>query len=220
MLFVIILAGTMMPFPAAEAGLFDTLKAKRKAFIEKRAKRKLEEAAALKRTPIPRHRSWYRDEHKDAYINQELLLATEDSSGAADKKIIIDLKRQRAYLVIRNIVAIDTAISTGSRGRETPQGAFRISEKIRTGKVSNLYHVYMPFWMRIGDTAMGMHIGDLPGYAASHGCVRLPQTVAPVLFKNVPSGVPVEILESWDEEDLVIPYNLPVQADVLASLSV
>lgn len=212
---VIILLGLMIPFPVAEAGLFDKLKARRKAYLAKRLKEN-----EVKRTPVPRHRSWYRDEHKDAYINEALLAATKDETGAAGKKIIIDLKRQRAYLIVRNMVAIDMAISSGSRGRETPQGSYQITEKIQTGKVSTLYHVYMPYWMRIGDTAMGMHIGDLPGYPASHGCVRLPQTVAPVLFKNTPRGVPVEILKEWNEEELEIPYNLPVEAKKLAYLSV
>lgn len=216
---VMILLGLMMSFPVAEAGLIEKLKAKRKELIAKRLK-KSKEKAGIKRRPVPRYRSWYRDEHKDAYINQELLAATKDQSDGAGKKIIIDLKKQRAYLIVRNMVAIDMAISSGSRGRETPQGSFQITEKIQTGKVSTLYHVYMPYWMRIGNTAMGMHIGDLPGYPASHGCVRLPQTVAPVLFKNIPRGIPVEILEAWNEEELKIPYNLPIEGDKLAYLSV
>jgi hypothetical protein len=42
-----------------------------------------------------------------------------------------------------------------------------------------------------------MHIGDLPGYPASAGCIRLPYSVAPVIFENTASGVTVQIVDSW-----------------------
>jgi hypothetical protein len=43
-----------------------------------------------------------------------------------------------------------------------------------------------------------MHIGDLPGYPASAGCIRLPYSVAPVIFANTTKGVTVQIVDSWD----------------------
>ena len=42
-----------------------------------------------------------------------------------------------------------------------------------------------------------MHVGDLPGYPASAGCIRLPHSVAPILFANTSSGVTVQIVDAW-----------------------
>jgi len=66
----------------------------------------------------------------------------------------------------------------------------------------------MPYWMRLGETSIGMHIGDLPGYPASAGCIRLPQSVAPIIYEHAQRGVKVEVVDTWDEEDLRIPYSI------------
>lgn len=205
---LILLVSFFAIIPESEAGLFDKIKAKQAA---KRAAAK-KAAEPVKRKPVPRHRSWYRDEHKDAYINQELL----DGEKDAERKVIIDIGRQRAYLVVKGLVAIDSAVSTARRGKYTPRGTFRISEKIKSGKVSTLYHVYMPNWMRLSNSAVGMHTGDLPGYPASAGCIRLPQSVAPVLYEHTSRGVTVEVVDSWDESELVLPYTMP-QPHLMAS---
>lgn len=180
----------------AEAGLFDRLKAKRKA--------RSEPVKIVKPTPRPRHRSHYRDAHGDAYINHALLAA----AGDMERKVVIDIASQRAFLVIDDLVAIDTAISSARRGKHTPRGDYTITEKVRSGKISTLYHVYMPYWMRLGQTTIGMHVGDLPGYPASAGCIRLPQSVAPFLFEQVSLGVAVEIVDFWDEAGLRMPHTI------------
>lgn len=197
----VLLIGFLVATPQSEAGLFDKIRAKQAAKRAAAAKAK----EPVKRKPVARHRSWYRDEHKDAYINQELL----DGEKEAERKVIIDIERQRAYLVVKGLVAIDTAVSTARRGKYTPRGTFHISEKIKSGKVSTLYHVYMPNWMRLSSSAVGMHTGDLPGYPASAGCIRLPQSVAPILYEHTKRGVTVEVVDSWDESGLVIPYTMP-----------
>lgn len=184
--------------PDADAGLFEKLKAKRQAKLAAAKK------AAAPAKPRPRHRSWYRDEHKDAYINHKLL----ETEPEADRKIVIDIERQRAFLVVNGLVAIDSAVSTARRNKYTPRGTFHISEKIKSGKVSTLYHVYMPNWMRLGSSAIGMHTGDLPGYPASAGCIRLPQSVAPILYEHAHRGVKVEVVDNWKEDDLLLPYNI------------
>tara|TARA_B110000305_G_scaffold141015_1_gene157155 strand:+ start:121 stop:885 length:765 start_codon:yes stop_codon:yes gene_type:complete len=199
---LIVCASLLLTAPNAEAGLFDKIKAKQAA---KRAARAKQAAEPVKRKPVPRHRSWYRDEHKDAYINQELL----DGEKEAERKVIIDIERQRAYLVVKGLVAIDSAVSTARRGKYTQRGTYIVTEKIKSGKVSTLYHVYMPNWMRLGNSAVGMHTGDLPGYPASAGCIRLPQSVAPVIYANISRGVKVEVVDSWDESELVMPYTMP-----------
>ena len=189
--------------PNAEAGLFKKIKEKRQAKAAEAAR--AAEVPKEKPKPIPQHRSHYTDSHKDAYINHRLL---EGASQSAPRKIVIDIGRQRAFLVIHGLVAIDTAVSSARRGKRTPRGNFTITEKVRSGKVSTIYHVYMPFWMRLGHTTEGLHVGDLPGYPASAGCIRLPQTVAPILFEHTGIGTPVEVVDSWDEKDLMIPYTV------------
>lgn len=201
-LFAILLFALAGVPTGADANLFKKLKAKRQAKM--RAIQEAKKPATTPAKPRPRHRSWYRDEHKDAYINQVLL----ESEPEADRKIVVDIERQRAFLVVNGLVAVDSAVSTARRNKYTPRGTFRISEKIKSGKVSTLYHVYMPYWMRLGETAVGMHIGDLPGYPASAGCIRLPQSVAPVIYENAQRGVKVEVVDTWDEEGLRIPYTM------------
>ena len=138
----------------------------------------------------------------------------EDVEDDVERKVIIDIERQRAFLVVHDIVAIDTAVSTARRGKHTPRGSYTVTEKIRSGKVSTIYNVYMPNWMRIGRTTIGMHTGDLPGYPASAGCVRLPQSVAPVMYEHTQRGSSVEIVDSWGEENLLIPYSAPDKTDL------
>jgi hypothetical protein len=188
--------------PEVEANLFKKLKEKRQAKM--RAIEAAKKAAETLARPRPRHRSWYRDEHKDAFINDLLLNAEPE----AERKIVVDIERQRAFLVVNGLVAVDSAVSTARRNKYTPRGNFRISEKIKSGKISTLYHVYMPYWMRLGETSVGMHIGDLPGYPASAGCIRLPQSVAPIIYEHAQRGVKVEVVDTWDEEDLRIPYSI------------
>lgn len=185
------------PITPVDGGLFDKLKAKRAA-------RNAPVAVEKKAKPRPTHRSHYRDAHGDAYFNHALLAVADERS----RRIVIDIKRQRAFLVIDDLIAIDTAVSTARRGKHTPRGSFSITEKVQSGKVSTLYHVYMPYWMRLGQTTVGMHVGDLPGYPASAGCIRLPQSVAPVIFEHAKHGTPVQIVDSWDESGLRLPYTI------------
>ncbi len=114
-----------------------------------------------------------------------------------DMRIIIDIGAQRAYLLKDGDIAFETPISTGRGSRMTTRGTFSITEKIRSGKWSNLYHCPLPGWMRIGNMAIGMHEGDLPGYPASHGCVRMPIESALLIFDNAPKGTTVQIVDSW-----------------------
>src|SRR4051812_12712726 len=116
----------------------------------------------------------------------------------------IDLQEQHAYLIQDRTVVLSTPISSGRAGHETGRGSFRIIEKERN-HYSNMYGKIvdargntiladadadmpvprggrfvpapMSYFMRFNG-AEGMHAGYLPGYAASHGCVRLPEANA------------------------------------------
>lgn len=105
----------------------------------------------------------------------------------------VNLTTQRA-VVFRNGVAIGiSTISSGKPGHETPTGVFTILQK-HVEHHSNLYdNAPMPFMQRLTWTGVAMHGGQLPGYAASHGCVRLPLAFAKLLFGVTNVGLTVVI---------------------------
>ncbi len=112
-------------------------------------------------------------------------------------RVIVNIGAQRVYLLKGGEVAFDTPISSAARGHTTPRGTFTISEKVRKGKMSTIYKCPLPGWMRLGETAVGMHQGDLPGYPASHGCIRMPLESALFIFDQVKVGTPVQVVDSW-----------------------
>ena len=116
----------------------------------------------------------------------------------ANSRLVVDLSKQKAYLLINEKIALTTPVSSARAGMSTPTGDFRMSERVRSGKISNLYHVGMPFWMRLGSTPYGTHAGFLPGYPASHGCIRLPYPVAETIFDHTQLGTRVSVYHSWN----------------------
>ncbi len=125
----------------------------------------------------------------------DLRLAT---STGSNTRVIIDIARQRAYLLVDGQVAIDAPISTARTGKFTPRGTFQVTERVRTGKISTIYDVSMPYWMRLNHTVFGVHAGYLPGHPASAGCVRLPVEAAEKIFDHTRSGTTVEIRGTWE----------------------
>jgi hypothetical protein len=109
---------------------------------------------------------------------------------------IVSLDEQRVY-VYRNGVAIGlSTISSGDRKHETPPGIYTILEKDRDHH-SNLYDdAPMPFMERLTWSGVALHGGALPGYPASHGCVRLPKAFAESLFAITQRGDTVVIAEA------------------------
>ncbi|MGB8167300.1 MAG: L,D-transpeptidase family protein [Chthoniobacteraceae bacterium] len=138
-----------------------------------------------------------------------------------NSRVIISLSKQRAYVMVGSDIYIDTPVSTGKRAGMTPTGSFRVMEKdlnhrssvygdfvdgkgrtVRSGvstKVdsapSGTRYVGAPmkYFCRLTSNGVGMHIGILPGYPASHGCVRLPAAIAPLIYEKVKVGTPVTI---------------------------
>ncbi len=107
--------------------------------------------------------------------------------------VVVSLPLQRAY-VYRNGVRIGiSTVSTGRTGYETPGGVFTILQKHRE-HYSNLYeNASMPFMQRLTWDGLALHAGKLPGYPASHGCVRLPSAFAEHLFSVTAAGTIVVI---------------------------
>lgn len=122
--------------------------------------------------------------------------ALKTTATDSQRKVIVDIAAQRAYLFVDGQLAFETPVSTASAGRYTPRGTFSVSEKVSTGKISTIYKSPMPHWMRLGSSPIGMHTGQLPGYPASHGCVRMPDESAAFLFSQIPRGTTVQVVDS------------------------
>ena len=112
--------------------------------------------------------------------------------------IVIGLEEQRA-VVYRNGVRIGSSpVSTGKAGHETPTGVFNILEK-RREHYSNLYgNAPMPFMQRLTWDGIALHAGHLPGYPASHGCVRLPYDFSEALFGITERGMTVVVAQQLE----------------------
>ena len=96
---------------------------------------------------------------------------------------------QQIMSVYRNGILIGrSTVSTGSKGHATPGGVFSILEK-KTEHYSKKYdNAPMPNMQRLTWTGIAMHSGNLPGYPASHGCIRLPFDFSQLLFKATAKG--------------------------------
>lgn len=142
-------------------------------------------------------------------------------SVAGAPSIRIDLTEQKAYFFKGGELVGVSVISTGREGFATPTGNYKILQKNRD-HVSSLYGNYvdrygnilmkdidtkkdkkppgaiydgakMPYFMRFAG-GVGMHEGFLPGYPASHGCIRMPGFMAEKFFANVSVGTPVQVV--------------------------
>ena len=120
--------------------------------------------------------------------------------SSSETSVIVDVSRQRAYLLADGEVVVDTPVSTARAGKHTPRGEFKITQRVKHGKKSTIYGCDLPYWMRLNQSAIGMHIGDLPGYPASAGCIRLPAEIAPIMFEMTKSGTTVKVVDSWQPQ--------------------
>jgi lipoprotein-anchoring transpeptidase ErfK/SrfK len=137
----------------------------------------------------------------------------------AETSVEIDLQEQRAYLLQDGRPLLASPISTGRYGHLTKTGSFKVLDKERNhyssmyGKIvdaqgntivadadadmpvprgGKFIPAPMHYFMRFNG-ADGMHAGYLPGYPASHGCVRMPQQYAIAFFNSVSVGTPVTV---------------------------
>jgi len=96
--------------------------------------------------------------------------------------------------VYRNGVIIGaSSISSGKKGHETPTGVYTILQK-NADHYSNIYNnAPMPYMQRLTWRGIAIHAGRLPGYPASHGCVRMPYEFAAKLFAETKTGLTVVV---------------------------
>lgn len=110
--------------------------------------------------------------------------------------LTIDLTAQRVRVYRDETLIAASTTSTGSEGRETPTGVFTILEKQVMHRSSTYDNAPMPYMQRLTEKGVAIHSGNLPGYAASHGCIRLPDAFAKRLFAITEIGTPVMIIDS------------------------
>lgn len=150
-------------------------------------------------------------------INARLL----ENLSADNVHVIVSLPKQRAYLMSGDQIVIDSPISSGKRGHTSPSGSFSVLEKDKSHH-STIYGDYkdsqgrtiragvsaridsapsgthfvgaeMKWFLRLTDDGVGMHVGILPGYPASHGCVRMPSQGAELFYNHVRVGTPIKV---------------------------
>jgi hypothetical protein len=153
---------------------------------------------------------------------------------AGAPKIVVNLGEQQITYFKGGQIVGASPISSGREGYNTRTGHFSVTEKDIDHR-SSLYGSWidsdgnvidddvavrtdprpsgarflgasMAFFMRVNG-AVGMHEGYLPGYAASHGCIRLPRHMAEIFYKATPHGTPVHIVSSGPRTE--IPETTP-----------
>jgi lipoprotein-anchoring transpeptidase ErfK/SrfK len=96
--------------------------------------------------------------------------------------IVVSLPTQRMFVFRKGELWDVSKVSTGKRGHETPEGIFPILQK-KVMHHSNLYDdAPMPYMQRLTWGGVALHAGRVPGYPASHGCIRLPASFAKKLY--------------------------------------
>jgi hypothetical protein len=156
-----------------------------------------------------------------ARMNFDNVSYWDGDSVSGSPRIRISISEQKAYFYKGDQLVGVSILSTGREGHNTPSGNYSISQK-DLDHVSSRYGDYvdartgepvqkevdravdkmppgakydgarMPFFMRVAG-GVGMHEGFLPGYPASHGCIRMPGFMAEAFFRNVNVGTPVSI---------------------------
>jgi lipoprotein-anchoring transpeptidase ErfK/SrfK len=150
-------------------------------------------------------------------VNESLLKqATSDNT-----RIVVSIPKQRAYLMLGDQIVADGPISSGRRGHESPTGHKHVLEKdpnhhsslygdfvdgygrVVRGGVSarsdsapsgtHFAGAAMKWFLRLTEDGVGMHIGILPGYPASHGCIRESVDGAKLFYDYVKVGTPVDV---------------------------
>jgi hypothetical protein len=146
-----------------------------------------------------------------------------DGDGVSGRpSVTIYLNEQRAYFYKGDQLVGVSQVSAGREGHDTPAGTYKIIQK-DPNHASSLYGDYadvmgnvvqkdvelgkdpiprgahfvgapMPYFMRITG-GVGMHQGYLPGYPASHGCIRMPGKMAQIFYSNVDIGTPVTVMK-------------------------
>jgi hypothetical protein len=132
--------------------------------------------------------------------------------------IVVSLPRQLVHVYRNGLVIAVSTCSTGMVGHRTPTGVFTILQKRQEHYSSTYNNAPMPNMQRLTWRGIALHAGQLPGYPASHGCIRLPLEFSRLLFSITGLGTSVIIADhasahkSVVEPSLVLPSAASVAA--------
>lgn len=115
-------------------------------------------------------------------------------------RVVVSLTDQIAYAFRDDELIGVSTISSGTDEKPTPTGIFPVLEKKRFHRSIKYDNAPMPYMLRLDDYGIALHSGNLPGYPASHGCVRLPGSFASKLFAATDVGTEVLIGAEAAEE--------------------
>ena len=131
---------------------------------------------------------------------------------------IVSIKSQQVTFYDAEGWILRAPVSTGTTGRETPAGVFALIEKDKDHHSSLYDDAWMPNMQRITWNGIALHGGPLPGYAASHGCVRMPYGFAEKLFEKTRIGMRVIIApDSPEPVEFSHPALFVPQAEAIAA---
>ena len=158
------------------------------------------------------------------YLSESGYSFWNDVPGDGPLRVTIDLSDQTARFFKGTTPVGRSRVATGLPGHRTPTGSFSILEKKVDKRSNLYGRIYsadgsllvgdadtrrdavppggrytgaaMPYWMRLTSSGIGMHVGPIPtpGLPASHGCIRMPSTMARILYANSSVGTPVKIV--------------------------
>ncbi|MGE5208119.1 MAG: L,D-transpeptidase [Alphaproteobacteria bacterium] len=102
--------------------------------------------------------------------------------------VLVSIPQQTMHVYRNGILIGRSTVSTGTKGHSTPGGVFSILEKQQSHRSKTYNNAPMPYMQRLTWSGIAMHSGQLPGYPASHGCIRLPYDFSQLLFKATAKG--------------------------------
>ena len=136
----------------------------------------------------------------------------------APVSIIVSLAAQRAYIYRDSTLIGVSTVSTGKPGKETPLGDFTVLQKQIFHRSNKYSGAPMPFMQRLTWDGVALHAGHLPGYPASHGCIRLPAAFAKQLYELTEVGAAVSVVEDPIDATYPSPITAPLLRADVASL--
>jgi hypothetical protein len=102
--------------------------------------------------------------------------------------VLVSIPQQTMHVYRNGILIGRSTISSGTKSNATPGGVFSILEKKQTHRSKKYDNAPMPYMQRLTWSGIAMHSGKLPGYAASHGCIRLPYDFSQLLYTATAKG--------------------------------
>jgi hypothetical protein len=127
-----------------------------------------------------------------------------ERSAAGPILVIVSIPDQRVHVYRNGIRVGASSCSTGKPGHRTPTGVFTILQKDKHHRSSTYNNAPMPNMNRLTWSGIALHAGNLPGYPASHGCVRLPMQFSDLLFGITRLGMTVVIADDRSQPASVV----------------